>query len=474
MNRTFPEVLFCIALGLNAALLWLLFRTLSFHPAPALRPRSLRRSARVLLRPSRRARWWALWAEFGAPPARALGPYLLLAATLFIPALARSAGANLHGLYFGPFDDGEDSREFMQTLWQVVAAAVGLSVAMIAFAFEVFVNSPQSQLGGSLRTFARQTKLLTAIRLGVLALLMDGAVLLELGVDAPGGWAAIWATAVSALTLVWVLVVLERTIRSLGRRSLLALRSGHLREIVADSVRRQLLSQASEQAISEQGPLIERRWLSGEESGTPIRARREGVVVDVRLGWLARIATRTRERRVELAVGLGSKVGRGAEVLSIPDGLSPTQRWVAERAIRIAAGGSEEDLDGQIRHLHAIAQKAIREHQVDEWREIGDLYELALLALPRATAEIGIPFAGAVAAPGFLGYGPMQRISANLRDEMRLALEVDDGEIADALSYLPYRVATEAAALGALALFREMVGLYPALFAMAKQVKPDK
>ena len=68
----------------------------------------------------------------------------------------------------------------------------------------------------------------------------------------------------------------------------------------------------------------------------------------------------------------------------------------------------------------------------------------------------------------------MQRISANLRDEMRLTLEVNDGDIADAISYLPFRVAMEAAELEALALFREMVGLYPTLFAMAKRVKPNK
>ena len=387
MNGTAADVLFFVSLGLITGLVWLFFRTLFFHPAPALRPHSMRRAARALLRPSRRARWWALWSEFGAPPSRALGPYVLLAAMLFIPALARSAGIDLNRLYFGPFDESHDSRQFMETLWQVVAAAVGLSVAMIAFAFEVFVNSPQSQLGGSLRSFARQTKLLTAIRLGVLALLIDGAVLLEFGVDAPGGWAALWATVVSAITLLWVLVVLERTIRGLGRRSLLLLRSGHLRRIVADSVGRQLLSQASEQAISEQEPLIQRRWLAGEGGGTVVRTRREGVIADVRLGSLARIAMRTPGRKVELAVGLGSKVGEGTEVLLVPGGLSRVQRWAATRAVRVVPDGGEEDLDSQIRHLHAIAQKAIREHQVDEWREIGDLYELALLALPRATAK---------------------------------------------------------------------------------------
>jgi hypothetical protein len=66
---------------------------------------------------------------------------------------------------FGPFDSAADSRDYLQTSWQVVAAALALSVAMIAFTFGAFLRGAEGAFGLTLAEFARDAAEL-ARRLG--------------------------------------------------------------------------------------------------------------------------------------------------------------------------------------------------------------------------------------------------------------------------------------------------------------------
>jgi hypothetical protein len=101
------------------------------------------------------------------------------------------------------------------------------------------------------------------------------------------------------------------------------------------------------------------------------------------------------------------------------------------------------------------------------WRDVADVYELILLGLPRAAEQFGISFAGAVAAPGFFGYGPVQRIASFLYDELSAALRSDRRELIDPISYFPQHIATQALDLNAAAVANEMLRLYPAMYALA-------
>jgi hypothetical protein len=451
----------------------ILFRVLRLHPAPVFRRRSLRREARKTLLPARRRQRWRIQARDARRehPELEYLPYVGLAALLWAPLLGKLVGLDQASLYFGPFETPRDSREFLQTLWQVVAAAVGLSVAMIAFAFEAFMGSAQRQFGGSLREFANQTHLLRGIRFGVLALLVDGAVLLGLGVDAPYGWAAMWGTALSAFTLIQVLRVIQGTILNLGQQRLLSLRRRHLEQVVDAALRRQLLSQAAEIVLARGDfPALQRGWFG--EGGAELRAQDSGLLHDIWLGPLARLAVRHRQispsMRIVLRVGLGEEIDDGAVLAEVPTGTSGRDKARVRRQIRLRGPEDEapdRELTDQIARLHGIALTAVRERQIGEWRQIGALYELVLLALPRAAAELEIPFAGAVAAPGVFGFGPMQKIADNLYKEMEAALDVNDAAIADAIAYLPGKVAREARRLGALEVAHTMLELYPAIYA---------
>jgi hypothetical protein len=394
--------------------------------------------------------------------------YPALAAALVLPV----------PIHPGPFDDRRASIDFLQTLWQVVAAALGLSVAMVAFAFEGFMSSGQRLHGGTLREFARETRLLAAIRLGALALLVDGGVLLGLGHEAPKGWAAVWATALSAATLVAVPVVIGLVVRSLDFRQLRKMRRKRLSSTVDAAIRHQLLGQAAEVILQQRGAdlLITRGWLLSSANTVGLQAGGEGEVRDVWLGPLSRLALRrhrsNQSLEVQVLAGLGDRVDANTSLMAVRSTAGERDRRRVMRAVRLRSMDDERAdrrLLEQLAQLHTEALAAIREGRVDDWRDIGASYELVLLSLPNAAAKLGVSFAGAVAAPGFFGFGPMQRIADYLLDELRGALDANDSSIVDAIAYLPQHVALEATRLGAAAVAAAMLGMYPTMYYLASQ-----
>ncbi len=445
-----------------------IYRILRFYPAPAFSRWSLRRRAQAVLAPaSRRERWLLRLRELRRErPLLAYLPYLLLFAMLWAPVVVAPFGRGGGSLALGPFGENGTSKEFIGTLWQVVAAAVGLSVAMIAFAFEAFMGASQRSFGLTLREYAAETRLLDAARLGVLALFLDGAALAGLGSGAPGGWAAIWATLISALTLIAVLTIIERTVGSLGQEELLRIRRRRLEDVVDAALRRQLLTQSADIFLAgDDVPAIDRSFMF-HPPGPRIRARRAGTLRDVRLGpparMLARRAFGGRHDRVLLLRGLDSEMNKGDEVLTVPGGLSGREEATLRRSVRI---NSRHDLDdrfdlmAQVDRLHGSAVEAIRVHRADEWREIGKLYELVLLELPRTAAKLGVPFEGAVASPGVFGLGPLDRIVRHFSTELELALGLGDDEVIEAILYRPKAIGEEAALVKAYQVAERMLNL---------------
>jgi hypothetical protein len=469
-------VVLVIALAaLDACLVFATFRVLAMHPAPAFARGSLRREAAEMLEPKAR---WERWRERVTrllAEHRRLGivPYRLIFAVLFLPAPLKAFGVDTSALYFGPFESVKTGEAFLQTLWQVVAAAVGLTVAMVAFAFEAFLGSEQRQFGGSFGAYARETGVLLIVRLGVAALILDGAVLLGIGEGAPAGWAAMWATLIAAVTLLGVLSVIERTVRSLAPEQLVKARRRRLDRVVELALRNQLMGQAAEVILREGNDLAVERTLVAS-GGKRIRSGRAGALVDVRIGTLGRIAVRHASPgapvKLRTLIGLGQEITEETEVAVLPSDLPPRLRRRVRRAFRI--GGSngdpeEADLVALIDRLHGAAKTAIRGGQTDEWREIGRLYERILLALPREATKLGLAYEGAISSPGIFGFGPMQRIEGNLLKELEAAVSIDDRELVDAISYLPFSVADKAVSLGAFTVADGMLSLYPPMYRMA-------
>jgi hypothetical protein len=121
------------------------------------------------------------------------------------------------GVSLRPLRDEETARTYLQVLWQVEAAMLALSLAVIIFVFQAVYAS---RLRGSLRSFAEAVGLFPIIYVGVTGLALTGMVLLGGGRAAPGGWAATWAIVWAAGTLALLASLFVRTLRAIDPRQL--------------------------------------------------------------------------------------------------------------------------------------------------------------------------------------------------------------------------------------------------------------
>ncbi len=461
LDRIELVALLILGLGLTAALL----RILTADPAPGFFGGSLRRAATRMLGPSDRASRWKRDAEDSR---RTL--WRVRWRLLPIPAFA--ALALPVSIRWGPLATTTESTNYLDTIWIVVAASMGLSVAMVAFAFQAFMTSGRRVHGGSLLEFANETRLLDTIRLGVLSLFVTGTVLLKFGHDAPFGWAAAWATVLSAWTLLAGPYVVWRVVVSLDERQLLRMRSRRLKTTVARAMRHQLTQQAAEVVMQETRMPISRSLVTPAGAVT-IEARKAGEVRDVKLGRLARqIQRRSRDLKCELAVSLGDQVDVGRPLLWLRGSSAEHPLpWIRRSVVvsRDADRRPDRELLDQLASLHRRGLDAARDGLYEQWRQVADGYELVLLALPPASATFEVSFAGAVAAPGFFGFGPLQRIQRYLFDEVRAAVKSDQSELVDAITYFPQHIATSAMKIGAPAIATTMLALYPSMYILARR-----
>lgn len=460
LNRALLLGIVVIDLGSIGALM----RVLTADPAPGFLGGSLRRMAIRLLGPPDRvrrmrrgtadtwrvvgnARWWLILPV-------AFGP-------LALPV----------SITWGPLAGARESTTFLNTIWVVVAASLGLSVAMVAFAFQAFMSSGRRVHGGTLLEFADETRLLDAIRLGILSLFITGTVLLKVGYEAPHGWAAAWACVLSALTLLAVPYVVKRVVVSLDERELLRARSRRLKLTVALAMRQQLIEQAAQEVLKRTRMPITRALIA-PQGAVPIASHTDGEVRDIKLGRLARaLKHRDQDMQCYLAVGLGNRVQAGSTLLWL-HGASAERppRWI-RRCVRLSRDSVPRDtqLLDLLASLHQQGLEAARVGSYAQWRQVADGYELVLLALPPASATFEVPFSGAVAAPGFFGVGPLQHIQGYLSDEVREAVKHEHQELIDAISHFPAHIATNAAAIGAPVIVATMLALYPSMYILAQR-----
>jgi hypothetical protein len=139
---------------------------------------------------------------------------------------------------FGPFKSTEDAEGFLRTLWQVQAAALALSLAIIVFAVQVYRSSTHERYGGTLRRFIRASWLQEGYELGVVSLLLTAAVLLGVGHGGPSGSAGAVAAGVSLLSIGVLPLLLSRALHTTHRDFLREERESRLRAAVRDQVDR--------------------------------------------------------------------------------------------------------------------------------------------------------------------------------------------------------------------------------------------
>jgi hypothetical protein len=446
-------VLVVVVLGAGG---WAARRT-SLAPAPAFGRRSLRRQALGLLGVGRAEQLRRGWEGYGGALAHVLVPLVLLTIAL-VPSV---------DVGFGPFAQADASRSYLGTAWQVVAAAVGVSVALIAFVFQAFMSSGARYFGGTLREFVDETGLLWLFDLAAASLVLDGLVLADVGSRGPAGWSGLSAALLSGVTLVSLLVVVPRAIvRVLDPGRLMTMRRRKGRAVIRRAMQEQLVGQvvATQLHRREAETQIAPDPLTREGPGR-VLAGRDGVLADVRLGPLWRAVRRLgleADARVHLPVDVDKAVAPDTLLAVAPIELGWRRRHELRRALPVTRTGEPASvaLARALEQLQRQALDAVARRDENEWRELSRLLEEQLAELVRQAGRLGVAFEGPVSDPGLFRHGPAARIFDVFDEVLEQAMRDGVTTIVDNVLYVPHALAYEIRDFEAGGLIARMAGLY--------------
>jgi hypothetical protein len=350
----------------------------------------------------------------------------------------------------------ESARSFVQALWQVLAVALALSAAIVTFSFATFTSSRLSELGSSLPDFARSSGLLVGITIGLVALIVCGASLLALPAgsgttDSAIGRAdsagAVAATALGLLALVLVPYVLRLALRA-GDRGWVQLQLLHriqraLDRAVAGYVERLHARGVLAEVINRHG--LETAALSGPTGYHAFRHPRSGVVLDIRLRLLVRLASdgdspnAVRLNPMLAALALGFELGPSTPGLWVRDGTEISKRD-AKRVFRTRSGPDQPSTADDLDRLNRQGLLAVRDDDEVWYREVAGIYRAVLLHLINAWARFG---AAPGRAPGQDEVG-LQRLSEDLEAHVREIMDLHREEMARLAIDVPLSVGLSA------------------------------
>jgi hypothetical protein len=361
--------------------------------------------------------------------------------------------------------DERTSSNFLGILWQVQGAALGLSLAVVLFAFQ---SVHGNRHGVPLRDFAEETWLFPIFYAGLIGLLLDGTVLLHAGQGAPGGWAASWATIWAAGTAVALGFLFVFTVHALDPRVLQTFRLRRTRRAIESAIEDVIFRRVALVVLDQfcKANAIGYASLFGRaaQGAVPVRARREGEVRDIRLRWLRQLAADAAARGVSqllLRAEIGTAVRPGTDLAAIDASYQDAASRIARsfRIRRLRRDAFRSVLDD----LHEDADRAIRTPSPATYSAIAELYEHLLLVFPETWARYGQQYTGGIAG----GANPFELsvqdyVERQLYEEMTLAARSGSRDIAHDALDLPIGVAQRALELRALALTTRMLSLWVA------------
>jgi len=354
---------------------------------------------------------------------------------------------------------------FLTALWQVEGAAVGLSLAVVLFAFQAVYGRRRA---ATLSEFAEETWLFPILFLGLLGLVIDGVVLLGGGRDAPDGWAATWVTVwalATAASLAWLFV---RTVRALEPHELQQRRLERIdravRREVEDLILRRVANNQLGTFLKTTG--IGSEWDFGrdEERTTPIFPRRDGEVQDIKLNLLRRAAAHAERHstsRPRLRVHLGSRVRTSTQIATAGSDQQHGRRALS-RAVKVRRR-DPRDFRRRLDDLHEEALAAISTPSPTVYEDITELYERIFLALPETWARYGADYRKEIAGGASLfELTAHEHLERRLYEEMTLAAKSQSRDVAHDALDLPIQIAQGALELRGLALTQRMLVLWVA------------
>jgi len=274
-------------------------------------------------------------------------------------------------------------------------------------------------------------------------------------------------------------VVFLLTILGVDPRRLDERRTRHLRravdEVVRDEVLERIAVNLANQFCTEHGiTFIDLSLPDVADHFRLVEAPRSGTVTDISLRELDKLAGSTTDStgpRAYLLTRIGADVQRGSPVAVLPAAI-PSQPRKERRIARVGNVSRDDRLAPYLAQLHDESQEAIKEQRIGTYGRVVTAYQETLLALPRAWNRYHVQFTDEVASGvGLFELGILGGIERRLYDEIRLAMEGGNLEIAYTATGLPFGVAAQAVRLGATELAKRMLILQIAVYSASGQ--PD-
>lgn len=440
-------------------------------------PVSLRRAARRAYREmdrhglfAGRVQELAAWWEALPSLMRALVlPIMILAGTiaiLFVPWPE----------HLSALSDAKNATAFLSVAWPVTGGSFAFSVVVLVFAFQTIAAMRQSV---GIRDLAAGTPLLVVVYLGIAAVLVDGMALLGIGYQAPGGWAASWATSISGLAMASLALLIAVSLRAVDPQIEQARRVRLLRRRTMAAIRAEAINRLALAGLIADGEQFNYTVSPLESAGParrfmkPVSSPRSGTIGDIRLDRLRRVA------RTCASVGLPAPVitayvmhdlGVGTRLAIFPEALDTVSTRSLAAAFRMTRRSQAAPLSVLLAaadELHQEAMQVIDASRAIAFEAACEAQQQTLLAFPEAWANLGQAFTKDLAS-GLLPLqtGPLERLSQHLFDQAIKAIGHGDREMAASAVGLPLRVATRAVPLNAHALTDHMLAVLARITAM--------
>jgi hypothetical protein len=373
---------------------------------------------------------------------------------------------------FGPFKKTEDAEGFLRTLWQVEAAALALSLAIIVFAVQAYRSASQERYG-ALRRYIRASWLQEGYEQGVVSLVVTAVVLLGAGHGGPAGSAGAVAALACLVSVIVLPPLLSGALRTSRRDFLREEREARLTAAVSDQVARDvearhgliLLTELAAREPIQLDPFARRE---PEAPMNALCADLVGSVADINLSRLIQLARRTRDAGgVRITTRLHDFVGSESRLLLLPASVSERDVRSARRIVRLRPGRRRDDtLRQYLDDLEEEAVAAIRAGGPATFDAVADAYVETLMEFPRSWARYGHEYSTSIARGlEFFPMGPVDTIGQQFYTNITEALRGASDDILLTAAYLPINVCTRALQYRADGLLTKMIGLSTAFVA---------
>lgn len=351
-------------------------------------------------------------------------------------------------------------------MWQVEAAALALSLAIIVFAVQAYRSTNQDRYG-ALGRYIRASLLQEGYEQGVVALLITAVVLAGAGHGGPAGSAGAVA-GFACLVSVFVLPpLLSGALRTSRRDFLREEREDRLTAAVSEQVDHDVAARhgfllLTELAAAEPIKVEPFGRATGETPMNAVLANSVASVADINLLRLTRIARRVRDAGgVTLTTRLYDYVGTRSQLLLLPADASERDMSRVRRAVKLRIGrGDDDTLTQYLNDLEEEAVAAIRTGAPPTFDRIADAYVETLMEFPRSWARYGHEYSSSIARGlEFFPTGPVDTIAKQFYSNVTEALRGSSDDVLLTAAYLPTRVCSRAIEYHAEGLLRNMIRL---------------